>query len=313
MRALVTGCAGFIGSHLCEYLAEKGYEIIGIDNLSTGSKKNIACLPKKSFRFVNADIVNANKMQRIKGRIDEIYNLASPASPLHYQKLSIETMLANSIGVKNMLDLARRKNASFLHASTSEVYGNPLVHPQSESYFGNVNPVGPRACYDESKRFAEALIMNYHWRYGMRTRIARIFNTYGPKMSKDDGRVIPNFIIQALQNKPLTVYGKGLQTRSFCYVSDMVEGLYKLMHCDYSLPVNLGNSNEIKVIELAKMIIKITNSKSKIVYKEMPKDDPEKRRPDISLAKKLLKWKPRVTLKNGLKKTVIWFSKEVYC
>jgi dTDP-glucose 4,6-dehydratase len=305
MRALVTGCAGFIGSHLCEFLVKKGYDVIGIDNLCTGSIENTASLPKENFTFIKKDIT---KRINIPGKIDEIYNLASPASPKAYQRLAIETMLTNSIGIKNMLDLALKKKASFLQASTSEVYGDPLVHPQKETYYGNVNPVGPRACYDESKRFAEALIMNYHWRYGLETRIARIFNTYGPRMSASDGRVIPNFIMQALRAEPLTVYGRGLQTRSFCYISDMVQGLYKLMHCNYAMPVNLGNPKEIKIIELARLIKKLTGSKSKLIFVKMPEDDPEKRRPDITLAKKLLRWKPKVTLREGLIETIAWFK-----
>jgi len=304
MRAVVTGCAGFIGSHLCEFLVKKGYDVIGIDNLCTGAIENIASLPKENFTFIRKDITKGISIQ---GKIDEVYNLASPASPKAYQRLAIETMLANSIGTKNMLELALKKKACFLQASTSEVYGDPLVHPQKESYYGNVNPVGPRACYDESKRFAEALIMNYHWRYGLETRIARIFNTYGPRMSASDGRVIPNFIIQALRSEPLTVYGRGLQTRSFCYISDMVQGLYRLMHCSYAMPVNLGNPKEIKIIELAKLIKRLTGSKSKLTFVKMPEDDPEKRRPDITLARKLLKWKPKVTLRKGLIETIAWF------
>ncbi|MEM4598794.1 MAG: UDP-glucuronic acid decarboxylase family protein [Candidatus Diapherotrites archaeon] len=305
MRALVTGCAGFLGSHLSEYLVSKGYYVIGIDNLCTGTTQNIIHLPKKKFKFLKGD---TTKKLNVTGKIDEIYNLASPASPIHYQRMPIETMLANSVGVKNLLELAMKKNASFLHTSTSEVYGNPLVHPQVESYFGNVNPIGPRACYDESKRFAEALIMNYYWKYGLKTRIARIFNTYGPRMTINDGRVMPNFIMQALNNEPITVYGKGEQTRSFCYVSDTIEGLYQLMHCDYSMPINIGNPTENKIIDLAKIIIKLTGSRSEIVYKEMPKDDPERRKPDISLAKKLLSWEPTVGLEEGLSKTIPWFK-----
>ncbi|MCD6478465.1 MAG: SDR family oxidoreductase [Candidatus Diapherotrites archaeon] len=304
MRAVVTGCAGFIGSHLCEFLVKKGYDVIGIDNLCTGAIENIASLPKENFTFIRKDITKGISIQ---GKIDEVYNLASPASPKAYQRLAIETMLANSIGTTNMLELALKKKACFLQASTSEVYGDPLVHPQKESYYGNVNPVGPRACYDESKRFAEALIMNYHWRYGLETRIARIFNTYGPRMSASDGRVIPNFIIQALRSEPLTVYGRGLQTRSFCYISDMVQGLYRLMHCSYAMPVNLGNPKEIKIIELAKLIKRLTGSKSKLTFVKMPEDDPEKRRPDITLARELLKWKPKVTLRKGLIETIAWF------
>ncbi|MCX8189852.1 MAG: SDR family oxidoreductase [Candidatus Diapherotrites archaeon] len=308
MRALVTGCAGFLGSHLSEYLIANDYYVIGIDNLCTGSAENIRNLPKKKFKFVKGDIT---KKIKVAGKIDEIYNLASPASPLHYQRMPIETMFANSLGVKNLLELAIKKDAAFLHTSTSEVYGNPLIHPQVESYFGNVNPIGPRACYDESKRFAEALIINYQQRFGMKTRIARIFNTYGPRMAINDGRVMPNFIMQAINNEPITVYGKGEQTRSFCYVSDTIEGLYRLMKCNYSMPVNIGNPQENKIIELAEIIIKLTGSKSKIIYKDMPKDDPERRKPDISLAKKLLSWEPKIGLEEGLSKTIPWFRQFV--
>ncbi len=307
MRALVTGCAGFIGSHLCEFLLKKGYEVIGVDNLCTGSIKNLEEI-KDSITFIKKDIT---RPLRISGALDEIYNLASPASPVAYQRMPIQTILTNSLGTKNMLDLALKKGASFLQASTSEVYGNPLKHPQKEDYFGNVNPVGPRACYDESKRFAETLTINYYWKFGVKTRIARIFNTYGPKMSKDDGRVIPNFITQALKNQPITVYGRGLQTRSFCYISDMVQGLYKLMQSDYCMPINLGNPKEIRIIELAKLVKKLTKSNSKIVFKKIPPDDPAKRRPDIRLAKKVLHWKPKVCLRDGLKSTIRWFEKNL--
>lgn len=303
---LVTGGAGFIGSHLCEKLLAEGNGVICFDSLITGKKQNIAdFLKNKSFKFVKGDI---SKKIKATQKLDEIYNLASPASPVDYQHRPIETLMAGSVGVKNLLDLARKNDSVFLQASTSEVYGDSLEHPQKETYFGNVNPIGPRACYDESKRFAEALTVNYARIYGLKTHIARIFNTYGPKMRKDDGRVIPNFIEQSLSGKPLTVYGKGSQTRSFCFVSDMVEGLAKLMEYDYQLPVNLGNPDERTILETAKKIIRVTGSKSKIVFSPMPKDDPEKRKPNISLAKKKLGWSPKISFDNGLVQTIDWFK-----
>jgi len=301
---VVTGGAGFIGSHLCEKLLANGNKVVCVDNFITGNKKNIQhLLSGKNFEYIEHDITTPLKISGF----DELYNLASPASPFDYYKKPIETLHAGSFGVKNMLDLCKANNATFLQASTSEVYGDPKEHPQKETYFGNVNPVGPRACYDESKRFAEALIVNYSQKYKMKTRIARIFNTYGPRMRKDDGRVIPNFISQALKGKPLTIYGKGQQTRSFCYVDDLVEGLILLMVADYSMPVNLGNQEEFTMIELADKIIEMTGSNSKKEFLPLPQDDPLQRNPDISLAKKLLKWQPKTKFDAGLKKTIEWF------
>ena len=303
-KIIVTGGAGFIGSHLCETLLDKGNEVVCIDSLITGRKSNIAyLLQNRNFKFIEHDI----SMPLQLSGFHELYNLASPASPVDYHKKPIETLLAGSYGVRNMLELCRQNNATFLQASTSEVYGDPKEHPQKESYSGNVNPVGPRACYDESKRFAEALTVNYAQQYKMKTRIARIFNTYGPRMREGDGRVIPNFIAQALKGKPLTIYGKGTQTRSFCYVDDLVQGLQLLMASDYSMPVNLGNPDEFTVLELADKVIAMSGSKSGKKFEGLPKDDPLQRKPDISLAKKTLGWQPRTGLDIGLGKTMQWF------
>ncbi len=303
---VVTGAAGFIGSHLCGLLLEKGSSVIGIDNFITGSKSNLEELEaNKNFSFVGADICNLGK---IDADVSQIYNLASPASPIDYQQLPLETLDAGSAGVKNMLELAREKNAVFLQASTSEIYGDPLEHPQRESYFGNVNPIGERSCYNEAKRFAEALVMAYNRKHKMQTRIARIFNTHGPRMRANDGRVIPNFITQALAGKPITVYGKGEQTRSFCYVSDLIAGLYALINSSYSFPVNIGNPTEVTILQLAEKIKSLTDSNSEIVFKPLPKDDPIRRKPDISLARKELRWEPKVDWEEGLKKTIEWFK-----
>jgi dTDP-glucose 4,6-dehydratase len=310
-RSIVTGGAGFIGSHLCEYLLAKGHEVICMDNLSTGSKSNIKHLiQNKRFKFLNKDITRTQKM-KIAGEIDYIFHLASPASPVDYQKLAIETLLVNSLGTNNTLELAREKKASYVLASSSEVYGDPTVHPQREEYWGNVNPIGRRSCYDEGKRFAEALAMAYHRKYNLDIRIARIFNTYGARMRLDDGRAVPNFIAQALNNKPLTVHGNGLQTRSFCYISDMVEGITRLMFTENigGEVVNLGNPEEIAILELAKLVIELANSKSNIIYTPLPEDDPERRKPDISKAKKILGWEPKVKLRDGLRITIEWFKK----
>jgi len=306
---LVTGGAGFIGSWLCESLVDE-YNVICIDNFITGKSDNISHLLKsKNFRLVKHDVI---KPFIYDGDIGYIFHLSSPASPVDYQRFSIETMLANSLGTYNMLNLAKSKHARFLLASTSEVYGDPLKHPQKEEYWGNVNPVGPRSCYDESKRFAEALAMAYYKREKLDVRIARIFNTYGPRMRIDDGRVIPNFITQALHNKPITIYGDGKQTRSFCYISDMVDGLRKLMFSNVEERIfNLGNPQEFTVLELANLVKKITQSCSKIVFVNLPEDDPSKRKPDISKAKKYLGWCPKVKLDAGLKNTVETFSKNV--
>lgn len=306
MNILVTGGAGFLGSHLCRYLINKGDNIICLDNFLTGKNKNIIDLKKNpKFKIIFQDIT---KPIKIKEKIDRIYNLACPASPIHYQSKPIETIKTNTIGIMNILELAKLNDAKILQASTSEIYGDPLEHPQKESYKGNVNTLGPRACYDEGKRIAETLFMEYHRNYKIPIKIARIFNTYGPSMDKNDGRVVSNFIMSALKNEPLTIYGSGEQTRSFCYVSDLIEGLYNLMESDITGPINLGNPGEFTILELAKKIIKITNSKSKIEYKPLPKDDPSQRKPDITFAKEILKWKPKIKLEEGLIKTVDYFE-----
>lgn len=302
---LVTGGAGFIGSHLCEKLLNEGARVICLDSLVSGKKENISpFLSNKNFKFVLGDISKETDMNYI---LDEIYNLASPASPVDYNKFPIETLLCGSLGVKNLLELARKNDAVFLQASTSEVYGDPLQHPQKETYYGNVNPIGPRACYDESKRFAETLTVNYAKKYSVKIRIARIFNTFGPKMRKDDGRAIPSFIFGALNNQPIPVFGTGGQTRSFCFIDDLRDGLAKLMAAGYPLPVNLGNPDERTILETAKKIISFTGSKSKIVFKPYPQDDPARRKPDISIAIKELGWKPMTAFDEGIKKTIDWF------
>jgi UDP-glucuronate decarboxylase len=306
-KILVTGGAGFIGSHLCEFLLEKGEKVTCLDNLLTGSKNNIEKLfSNKNFYFSKMTINNPISSN---GKFDQIYNLACPASPVHYQSDPINTIKTNTIGVINMLELAEKKNSRILQASTSEVYGDPLEHPQSESYLGNVNTIGPRSCYDEGKRVAETLFSDFHREKGVDIRIARIFNTYGPNMAEDDGRVISNFVLQALKNEDITIYGNGEQTRSFCYVSDTVDGLYKLMNKkDFIGPVNLGNPIEFSMNKLAKKIVDLTNSNSNLIYGELPLDDPKKRRPDIILAIDELNWKPEVKLKEGLEKTINYFK-----
>ena len=309
MKVLVTGGAGFMGSHLCESVLNKGYDVLCLDNLCTGNKKNIQHLLNNSkFKFIQHDVTKP-----IDLKVDFIFHLASPASPVDYQKLPVETSMANSIGTYNMLELARKNNARFLLASTSEVYGDPIEHPQKENYWGNVNPFGVRSCYDESKRFAEALAMSFHRKYNLDVRIARIFNTYGPRMRLDDGRVIPNFIVQAISKRPLTVYGDGKQTRSFCFISDMVEGLIRFMFTDglSGEVINLGSMDERQIIELAKLLKKLISSESEIVFKPLPEDDPAKRKPDIIKAKKLLNWEAKVDFKTGLMKTIEWFKKEL--
>ena len=303
---LITGGAGFIGSHLCDFLLNKNFKIICVDNLITGNKKNIEHLSNnQNFKFINQDI---SKHIAINENLDYILHLASPASPVDYQKIPIQTLKVGSLGTHNTLGLALVKKAKYLLASTSEVYGDPLVNPQPETYWGNVNPIGVRGCYDESKRFAEALVMAYHRIHNVDIRIARIFNTYGPRMSKDDGRVVPNFMTQILSSKPITIYGDGRQTRSFCYVSDLIEGIYRLMMSNINEPVNLGNPEEHTILEFAEKIKKITKSKSKIVFKDLPIDDPRVRCPDISKAKKILNWEPKFTLGNGLKETIEFFK-----
>lgn len=306
-RILVTGGAGFLGSHLCRLLLAKGNRVVCLDNLYTGSKRNISDLLKdKNFSFIKGDIA---KPIKVSGRVDHIYNLACPASPIHYQNDPVGTIKASTVGVMNLCEFARKNKARILQTSTSEVYGNPLVHPQVESYWGNVNPIGLRACYDEGKRVAESILFEYQRQFGLEIRVARLFNTYGPNMAENDGRVISNFITQALEGKNITIYGKGKQTRSFCFVSDTVRGLYALMNvADFSGPVNIGNPTERTMIEIAKEIIKLTGSKSKLVFKALPADDPIKRKPDISLAKKKLRWQPKVSLEQGLKETIGYFS-----
>jgi len=307
MKILVTGGAGFIGSHLCEYLLNKKHNVICVDNLLTGKMENIEhLLGSKQFEFIKLDVTN---YIHIPGKLDAVMHFASPASPIDYQKYPIPTLKVGALGTHKALGLAKEKKAIFMIASTSEVYGDPLVNPQTESYWGNVNPIGPRGVYDEAKRFAEAMTMAYHRYHKLQVRIVRIFNTYGPRMRKDDGRAVPTFITQALKNKPITMFGNGKQTRSFCYISDMVEGLYRLLLSNKNEPVNIGNPREITLNELAKIIIKITNSKSKVVHRPLPVDDPKVRRPDITRAKKFLHWTPKVSLEDGLTKTISWFKK----
>ncbi len=306
---LVAGGGGFLGSHLCDYLINKGENVICIDNLFTGNRKNIEHLiGKENFQFLMHDIIDPLYMDGMK--IDQIYNLACPASPVHYQFNPIRTVKANTIGVINMLGLAKRQKARILQASTSEVYGDPIEHPQKESYRGNVNTIGPRANYDEGKRVAETLFFDYHRAHSMEIRVARIFNTYGPRMAVNDGRVVSNFIVQALKGEDITIYGDGKQTRSFCYYSDLIEGLYRLMNAEnFTGPVNLGNPGEFTIMELAEKIIKLTESKSKIIFRPLPTDDPKQRRPDIGLAKEKLGWEPKVFLDQGLPATIEYFRK----
>lgn len=309
MKILVTGGAGFIGSHLCKYLVEKKEEVVCLDNFFTGRGENIENLQKyRNFKVIPHDITKIGLEEKISGRINQIYNLACPASPIHYQFDPIETVKANTIGVINVLEFAKLNGARILQASTSEIYGDPLEHPQKETYRGNVNTLGPRACYDEGKRAAETLFSDYKRKFGLETRIVRIFNTYGPKMREDDGRVVSNFIMQSLENKPITIYGKGKQTRSFCYVNDMIEGIYRAMNSNYSLPINLGNPREFMILELAEKITNLTNSCSKLVYNELPQDDPRQRKPDITLARKILGWEPKIYLEEGLKETIKYFK-----
>ena len=304
---LITGGAGFIGSHFCEFLLGKNYKVISVDNLVTGDLKNIAHLRENpNFQLIHHDV---SKHLVINEPLGFVLHFASPASPIDYQKIPIQTLKVGSLGTHNTLGLALAKKAKYLLASTSEVYGDPLVNPQPETYWGNGNPIGVRGCYDEAKRFSEALTMAYHRIHKLDTKIVRIFNTYGPKMRKADGRVVPNFINQALKNEPITVYGKGQQTRSFCYVSDLIEGIYKLMLSDLNDPVNIGNPEEHTILEFAEMIKEITKSKSKIIFESLPEDDPKQRCPDTSKAKGFLDWKPKVELKEGLRQTIEWFKK----
>ena len=302
---LITGAAGFLGSHLCERFLKVGFHVIGMDNFITGTKKNIESLEKnKNFQFINHDV---SKYVEINGDLDYILHFASPASPIDYLKIPIQTLKVGSLGTHNLLGLAKAKNATILVASTSEVYGDPLVHPQNENYFGNVNPIGPRGVYDEAKRFQEAITMAYHRFHGLDTKIVRIFNTYGPRMRLNDGRVLTAFIGQALRGEDLTIFGDGSQTRSFCYVDDLIEGIYKLLFSSYNYPINIGNPNEISIKDFAKEIIELTNSKQKIIYKPLPENDPLKRKPDIDLAKNILGWIPKVKRSEGLKLTYEYF------
>jgi dTDP-glucose 4,6-dehydratase len=305
MKSIVTGGAGFVGSHICDLLLEKGHEIICIDNLVTGTTRNIEHIKSEHFTYIEHDIT---KPIYFGDKIEYIFHLASPASPIDYLDLPIQTLKVGALGTYNMLGLAKEKGARLLLASTSEVYGDPLVNPQPETYWGNVNPIGPRGVYDEAKRYAEAITMAYHRYHGVDTCIARIFNTYGPRMRADDGRVVPNFINQALKGKDMTVYGDGTQTRSFCYVSNLVDGLYRLMMSTEVGPVNLGNPKEISVLDFAKIVIKIIGCDSKIVFEELPLDDPKVRRPNIERANDLLKWQPDIPLENGLIKTIEYFE-----
>ena len=308
-KILITGGAGFIGSHLCERLLNENNEIICLDNFFTGSKDNLAhLLSNKQFKIVEQDIIKYFFCD-----VDEIYNLACPASPIHYQYNAIKTIKTSILGIVNMLELANKTGAKILQASTSEVYGDPQIHPQVESYWGNVNPIGIRSCYDEGKRCAETLMMDYHRQKNVNVRVVRIFNTYGPNMAFNDGRVVSNFIVQALKNEDITIYGDGSQTRSFCYVSDLIDGMIKMMNNSQNFigPVNLGNPEELTILELAQLIIKLTNSNSKIINKPLPSDDPIKRKPDISLAKKELNWEPKINIQIGLIETIKYFDKKL--
>ena len=304
-QILITGGAGFLGSHLCDRLIERGNDILCLDNFFTGSKENIIhLLANPRFELIRHDIINPIFLE-----VDQIYNLASPASPIHYQYNPIKTIKTNVMGTINTLGLAKRLNAKILQASTSEVYGDPDVHPQKEEYWGRVNPIGPRSCYDEGKRAAECLMMDYHRQNNVKVKIARIFNTYGPRMALNDGRVVSNFIIQALKREDITVYGDGSQTRSFCYVDDMIAGLIKMMDSVDSFlgPVNLGNPEEFSILDLAEMIITMTGNRSKVVFKPLPQDDPMQRKPDISLARETLGWQPQINLEEGLERTIAYF------
>jgi dTDP-glucose 4,6-dehydratase len=308
LRTLVTGGAGFLGSHLCEYLLNKEHEVICMDNLITGSKQNISGIKSGNFHFVNH---NVSEFIDLDGDLDYILHFASPASPVDYLELPIQTLKVGALGTHNALGIAKAKNATFLLASTSEVYGDPLVHPQPEEYWGNVNPIGPRGVYDEAKRFAEAITMAYHRTHGINTKIVRIFNTYGPRMRIKDGRAIPNFLKQALTGEDLTIYGNGSQTRSFCYVTDLVEGIYRLLMSDQHEPVNIGNPVEMTIQQMANKILQASQSQSKIVQLPLPEDDPKTRQPNITLARKLLDWEPKVSLDQGLESTLKYFKQQI--
>ena len=304
-RILVTGAAGFIGSHLCDALLAEGHTVVGVDNLCTGDRSNLDHLNNEArFDLVELDIVS----RLILGEVDAIFNFASPASPVDYMRLGVETLLVGSAGTINTLDLARKYGASYLHASTSECYGDPAVHPQVETYWGNVNPIGPRSVYDEAKRFSEATVMAYHRYFDVNTHLVRIFNTYGPRLQASDGRVISNFMMQALHGEPLTIYGDGSQTRSFCFVSDLVDGILRLSRSNEHLPVNIGNPDEWTILECAREILDVTGSSSSIIFKSLPEDDPTRRRPDITRAKTLLGWEPRIQLRQGLEMSLNYFQ-----
>jgi len=307
-RAVITGAAGFIGSHLSEALLDRGWSIVGVDNLLTGSTENIAHLVNRDFTFIKHDVTN---YIYVEGPVDAVLHWASPASPIDYLELPIPTLKVGALGTHKALGLAKAKNAKFVIASTSEVYGDPLEHPQKETYWGNVNPVGPRGVYDEAKRFAEAMTMAYHRYHGLDTKIVRIFNTYGPRMRLHDGRAVPAFMSQALRNEDVTIFGSGTQTRSFCYVSDLVEGIIRLLESTENDPVNIGNPHEMTIEEIARTIIRMTGSKSRIVYRPLPEDDPKVRQPDITRARTLLGWEPKVSLEEGLSKTLEYFRRKV--
>ncbi len=303
--SVITGAAGFIGSHLSDYLLQKGHRVIGLDNLNTGTQLNLKHIDSEDYVYMNVDITS---FIEVDGPVDYVYHMACPASPIDYLQIPLHTLKVGAVGTRNAIGLAKWKRARFLLASTSEVYGDPEIHPQTENYWGNVNPIGPRSVYDEAKRYAETTTMAYHRQQGVDTRIIRIFNTYGPRMRPFDGRAVPTFIRQALEDKHLTVFGDGSQTRSFCFVSDLVEGIFRVMMSDYHMPVNLGNPAEYTIGQLAELIIEMTGSKSDIIYQALPVDDPKRRRPDISLAKKLFDWEPTVPVEDGLKKTIDWFK-----
>ncbi|MBP6050127.1 MAG: SDR family oxidoreductase [Chitinophagales bacterium] len=308
-RVLITGAAGFLGSHLCDRFLAEGYHVIGMDNLITGNIKNIEHLfPSKNFEYYHHDV---SRFVHVPGKLDYILHFASPASPIDYLKMPIQTLKVGSLGTHNLLGLAKEKKARMLIASTSEVYGDPNVHPQPEEYWGNVNPVGPRGVYDEAKRFQEAITMAYHNFHGVETRIVRIFNTYGPRMRLDDGRALPAFMSQALNGEDLTIFGDGSQTRSFCYVSDLIDGIYRLLLSDYHLPVNIGNPQEITLLQFAEEILKLVDTPSKLTYLPLPKDDPKQRKPDITKANEILGWAPKVERSEGLKITLEYFKKEL--
>jgi dTDP-glucose 4,6-dehydratase len=308
MHVLVTGAAGFLGSHLTDRLLSEGHSVLGVDNLATGDRENLAHLAHEPrFRFEERDICEAFD----PGSVDYVFNFASPASPPEYLRLAIETLRVGSVGTENALEIAHKYGAGFLHASTSECYGDPLVHPQTEEYWGNVNPVGPRSVYDEAKRYAEALVMAYHRSRGVNTHLVRIFNTYGPRLHPSDGRVISNFMMQALEGEPLTIYGNGKQTRSFCYVDDLIEGILRLSRSDEHLPVNIGNPDEFTILECAQAVLEVTGSRSELVFKPLSEDDPTRRKPNVAKARTLLGWEPRIPLREGLAKSLPYFQSKL--